>query len=473
MENQPKGLKEKINKLSLKKKVLLASGFILLGTSVGVYAYESSFSYELILNKEAVGIVREMEYAENALVAVQEKVDESYGEKAHYKEEVEYNKVRVEKDKLFSQEELEESIYENIDIYKPAALLIVDGKEKLILDTKEQAQNILEGIKKPFVEELKQKDVELVNVDFNQKVEIVEKDVLVEKILKQEEALYLVNHTKPKTYQIASGDSAWTISRSTNTPIDNLEKANPDINLEKLKPGDSLNLASQESFIDVSARVEKVETKEIDFKVTEKKDSSMYIGQSKVEKNGEKGSKEVTKSITYINNVVEKEEVVKEKIIKEPVDKIVVVGTKARPVARANTNRGSTSTSRGSSGKVAPTYNGDLGSAIVATARHYMGIPYVSGGSTPSGFDCSGFTSYVYRQYGISIPRTSGGQAGLGGYVSRSELRPGDIVVFPGHVGIYVGASSFIHSPRPGKSIQISSLNGYWSSRFQGGRRVY
>ena len=103
----------------------------------------------------------------------------------------------------------------------------------------------------------------------------------------------------------------------------------------------------------------------------------------------------------------------------------------------------------------------------------YMGIPYVSGGSTPAGFDCSGFTQYVFRQYGISIPRTSGGQGGAGSQVSRGDLKPGDLVIFSGHVGIYVGNGSFIHSPSTGKSIQISSLSGYWSSKFICGRRVY
>lgn len=82
---------------------------------------------------------------------------------------------------------------------------------------------------------------------------------------------------------------------------------------------------------------------------------------------------------------------------------------------------------------------GAANSSVVAIAMQYVGTPYVWGGSSPSGFDCSGFTSYVYAQVGISLPRTSGAQAAAGYQVSAAEAQPGDLLVWPGHVGIYAG----------------------------------
>lgn len=100
------------------------------------------------------------------------------------------------------------------------------------------------------------------------------------------------------------------------------------------------------------------------------------------------------------------------------------------------------------------------GSAIIAEAAKYVGIAYLSGGTSPStGFDCSGFVSYVYAQFGISLPRSSGAYYSVGTRVS-SPL-PGDIIVSPGHLGIYAGPNLQIDSPRPGKTIQF---RGIWQT---------
>lgn len=103
------------------------------------------------------------------------------------------------------------------------------------------------------------------------------------------------------------------------------------------------------------------------------------------------------------------------------------------------------------------------GSSVLDIAAQYVGTPYSYGGTSPSGFDCSGFTQYVFAQAGISLPRTAAAQGAAGTRVSRSEARPGDLAVVSNgsHVGIYAGGNQWYDSPRPGKSV---SLRDMWTS---------
>ncbi|KGM13335.1 glycoside hydrolase, partial [Cellulomonas bogoriensis 69B4 = DSM 16987] len=101
------------------------------------------------------------------------------------------------------------------------------------------------------------------------------------------------------------------------------------------------------------------------------------------------------------------------------------------------------------------------GNAVLEVAARYVGVPYVSGGSTPSGFDCSGFTQYVFAQLGINLPRTSGEQRYAGTVVSRDQAQPGDLIWSPGHIAIYAGGNQQIDAPRPGKTVQFRAI---WQS---------
>jgi len=111
---------------------------------------------------------------------------------------------------------------------------------------------------------------------------------------------------------------------------------------------------------------------------------------------------------------------------------------------------------------------------VVAVAMRYLGVPYVWGESTPSGFDCSGFTMYVYAQIGVSLPHYTGAQWQMGTAVARNELQPGDLVFFDGlgHEGMYIGNNQFIHAPHTGDVVKISSLTGWYSSTYMGARRL-
>lgn len=117
------------------------------------------------------------------------------------------------------------------------------------------------------------------------------------------------------------------------------------------------------------------------------------------------------------------------------------------------------------------------GNAIVSTAYGYIGSNYVYGGSSPSGFDCSGFTSYIYNQYGISLNRTAAGQYSNGTPVSRSELQPGDLVMFGKsgitHVAIYAGDGTIVHAANTSRGVTTDSItSGYYNNNYVGARRI-
>ena len=112
---------------------------------------------------------------------------------------------------------------------------------------------------------------------------------------------------------------------------------------------------------------------------------------------------------------------------------------------------------------------------VVGIAMQYLGVPYVWGGASPSGFDCSGFIMYVYAQVGVSLPHHAASQYGSGSPVSRDALEPGDLVFFNGlgHAGIYIGGGQFIHSPHTGDVVKISSLSDSWyAATWVGARRL-
>ncbi len=102
-------------------------------------------------------------------------------------------------------------------------------------------------------------------------------------------------------------------------------------------------------------------------------------------------------------------------------------------------------------------------SQVFSVAQQYIGTPYVYGGSTPAGFDCSGYVMYVYAQFGISLPHSVSGQAARGKRISIQDAQPGDIVIMPGHDGFYAGNGNIMDAPDSGRSISIRPI---WTSDF-------
>ncbi len=154
-----------------------------------------------------------------------------------------------------------------------------------------------------------------------------------------------------------------------------------------------------------------------------------------------------------------------------PVSASALNGSTGSNNSGSSSNTGSSNT--GSSGTSA------TGNAIVNCAKQYLGVPYVWGGASPSGFDCSGLVYYVLNSCGISVPRSLAQQQSMGTYVAKSDLQPGDIVYFQNtyasgisHVGIYAGNGKFIHAPHSGAVVSYADLNStYYTQHYYGARR--
>ena len=129
-----------------------------------------------------------------------------------------------------------------------------------------------------------------------------------------------------------------------------------------------------------------------------------------------------------------------------------------------------TTTTTASSGK---------GATVVETAKNYIGYRYVYGAAGPNSFDCSGFTSYVFKLHGVSLSRTAKAQYSNGVAVARSDLQPGDLIMFGpsisgiNHVGIYIGGGQIVHAANPSRGVTIDTINsGYYNNNYVGARRV-
>jgi cell wall-associated NlpC family hydrolase len=142
---------------------------------------------------------------------------------------------------------------------------------------------------------------------------------------------------------------------------------------------------------------------------------------------------------------------------------------------------GATASPSGTASSAQPTTNytpppaSSVGAAAASAALAEQGVPYVWGGSSPSGFDCSGLVVWAYAQVGVGgLPHSSYALYNAGPHVAMSDLQPGDLVFFDGlgHVGIYIGGGNFVHAPHTGTVVQVSSLSGYYSANYVGAVRI-
>ena len=329
-------------------------------------------------------------------------------------------------------------------------VISADGKNIVSVKSKDEADQILTRVKNHFLTNGSQ----VISANFKENVIITQAAVKVVDFMAPDEAqsFILTGEKAPVIYTVKEGDTLWDIASANGISPDELQNANPGFDPNQLKIGQQLNLLAVKPYITVETKEMITSTEKIDFNTVYEETNTLYKGETKVKTAGVYGSQQVTSEVTKENGAVITANVVASVVTAQPQDQVALKGTKSKAIYTASRGVGRSVSVEAS------------GSEIVAYAEKFIGVPYVSAGSSPKGFDCSGFTQYVYGNFGGYLPHSSASQYGYGVPVEKSSLQPGDLVFFSkssgiSHVGIYVGGGKYIHSPQPGESVKISSFS--------------
>jgi cell wall-associated NlpC family hydrolase len=355
-----------------------------------------------------------------------------------------------------------------------AFAVTADGKNLVTLASETDAQSILAALQSKFAgkdETWSGQFVENITVDpvvvgLN---DFTTSDAAIDYLL--------TGGVDDELYEVQTGDTVWDICQDLGLTEEQIEQSNPGYNLDLIHVGDKLKTNRVTPLVHYSTTGTVKKTEAIEFKVKEEQTDTLFVGETKVAQEGVDGAREVTLQETRVNGNRTESKELSSVTISEPKDKIIQVGTKEKPVVVAPaprvytySNSSSSSSSSSSSKSTASTYTPPKsfkgGDGVVADAYQLLGIPYVWGGSSLRGFDCSGLTQYVMAKNGVNIPRTASAQSRAGKYVKLSDAQPGDLVCWdsPGtshHIGIYIGGGKYIHAPRPGQRVSVWTFSYY------------
>lgn len=334
-------------KLNLKKLKLTRfdlSTFNLSGKKTGVISftlaiilivmgiYVSNTGYSVYVNGVPVGVVKSKTVAKQVIAELTQEIGKDYEDADIIIDaDLKAEKVKLSEKQPVTKDILKENIMKSMYVKKPAVTIMIDGKPELSLLEREQAEAVLENIKNSFISE--KKGTKIDGMYIKEKIELVEEPVEIKDLMTQEDAfMYLLKGTtEEKIYTVKKGDSLWLISKNNNIPVEDLEKANPGINPKTLQIGQKISLVVPKPFISVVSEEIVMYTEKISFETEYKESSEFYKGEKITQKYGNYGKREVAAKIVKENGREVSRDILEEKVVKQPVTRLVALGTKPPP----------------------------------------------------------------------------------------------------------------------------------------------
>ena len=288
--------------------------------------------YSMYINDEKIGLVEFPAHSLRIYDQVIEKIKNKYEDDITIEGDVYFREDSG--DHVIKNQELAQAIEEAIKIKKLAYGLVIDGNIACYLNSEEEINEVLEMIKTPYQKDVEQREnASLEKVEFKEDISIKQDMVLYQDILDIDSAFHAITQGPDslKTYVVQEGDSLWSIATTNDTTVDELYAANPDLEGEIIQPGQELKLFAPQNLITVVTEEKVKEKEEIDFEKEVRKSNKLYKGETKVVQEGSKGEKEIEYLIIRENGSQKEKKLIKETVIKEPVNEIIEEGTKSRP----------------------------------------------------------------------------------------------------------------------------------------------
>ena len=325
------------NKYKFTKRIVNKKRFVIVCSVIALLIFTSIFvafsgsAYTVKVNGKEICKVRNRKAVQSALKALKQKYQESAHSEINFISEVTFEKSRASSKEILKDEVLIETLGKNLKFQIQAYSIYADGSAIATLKTKELAEGLLKEIQDKSLAGADRSKFK--EIGFAEKVELKNEFIEASKITEKDETVnFIIKGTNEmRTHKIESGESFWSISKRYNMALEDLQKANPEVNPEKVKIGQVINLIVPKPLISVKTvqTIKAIEKAEFDQKV--EFSNSMYKDETGIKVKGQYGEKEVTADVVKVNGIETGRTVLSEKIIKEPKTQILVKGTKNPP----------------------------------------------------------------------------------------------------------------------------------------------
>ncbi len=336
-----KEVRRKLRKESAKKtKHVILLVVVIVGFLLTIYKVNEvrTRAYAVYFGEKNIGIVRGKEEVSGLVDKFQREISDTYDIDAVIKEKLDFKETHAKDTELSTVKELKENIKSKLTFLVNGYVILADGRELGVLKTKEEAEEVIDRFKEPYIEKEEEDKKESQNTEVKEmkileNVDILKKDVAFSKIKNVEDVLKFIQtgDEKTETHIVEAGESLTTISRAYEVDLEDIIEANPDLEPDKVYPGDEINLKVPNPMLTVATVEEIKHVEDIDYETKVEKDDSMYKTEKKVKAKGSLGKNEILERIIKHNGKIVKKEVLAENVIEKPVEEVVVKGTKEVP----------------------------------------------------------------------------------------------------------------------------------------------